>query len=187
MIGCLVAAEERLRLFLSDGQQMVDLSLGPRQDTKPLVLLVDDNAATRDVLAVFLADWGFCVEQARDPQEALVKIQSEVPAVVVADIGADGFALGREIKRDSLTAPVPVIALADGSALAQAEAAAEGGFDTLLLKPCLPTDVLREIRQTTNRTRALRAEAADLRDKATKLMRDTQSAFEQLADTMKRP
>jgi two-component system phosphate regulon response regulator PhoB len=92
---------------------MVELSQATAPDS-PLILLVDDDADTREMYGLWLSSSGFAVDQARDANEALTKVKSAMPDVVVTDVtlpGIDGFALCREIRRDDRTARIPVIAV----------------------------------------------------------------------------
>jgi two-component system cell cycle response regulator DivK len=135
----------------------------------PLVLLVDGDADTREMYAVFLADSGYRVEQARDGAEALSKTHSALPDIVVADIklpGMDGVSLCREIRRDGLTARIPVIAVTGYASPNRVEEAKRAGFERLLIKPCLPDLLLAEIRQAIEAARDLSERGRALQAKA---------------------
>jgi signal transduction histidine kinase/ActR/RegA family two-component response regulator len=114
------------------------------------VLIVDDDATTRELLAALLGERGAHVATVDSAAAALAWLDSEVPSIVVADIGMpdqDGLSLMRAIRRRTarLGGHVPAIAL---SAFARAEdrrAALAAGFDDYLTKPALPSDVLSAI------------------------------------------
>jgi CheY-like chemotaxis protein len=119
---------------------------------------------------------GFDVASAVDASEALTKIAQLLPDVVIADVGlpgTDGFALCRQIKDDDRTAAIPVIGVSGYSFEDRDERARRAGFDTLILKPCLPDDLVAQITTTVEKTRqscgdaaALCMHAADLREGA---------------------
>ena len=54
-------------------------------DSKPHILLVDDEAAITDNLAPFLTRSGFTVSTAGDGEEALTMVDTESPDLIVSD------------------------------------------------------------------------------------------------------
>ncbi len=155
----------------------------------PVVLLVDDDPDTNELYAMSLTGSGFAVEQATSGEDALARIGSVVPDIVVADIvlpGMDGFALCREIKRDERTAHVPVIAVTGYSSPTRMEEATRAGFQALLLKPCLPDDLLAQIRRSIAETRALCGASRELQAKSATLRRAAREIRDTLSETMKR-
>jgi signal transduction histidine kinase/CheY-like chemotaxis protein len=78
------------------------------------VLVVDDDAATRDVLRRTLAREGWTVAEAQDGYEALALLERSTPppAVVVLDLimpGMDGFQVLEAIRRSEAWRGVPVV------------------------------------------------------------------------------
>jgi CheY-like chemotaxis protein len=113
------------------------------------VLVVDDDATTRELLTTLLDDRGARVATADSAAAALAWLESDTPAIVLADIGMpgrDGLSLIRAIRRrPDRAGHVPAIAL---SAYARAEdrrAALAAGFDDYLTNPALPSDVVQAI------------------------------------------
>jgi two-component system response regulator MtrA len=75
------------------------------------ILLVDDDASLLVVLAEQLHDDGYEVATARDGQEALRRLESGWPDLILLDLmmpRVDGLALARQIKAD---ADLPIIVL----------------------------------------------------------------------------
>ena len=111
------------------------------------VLVVDDDATTRELLATLLSDRGAHVATADSAAAALEWLDAHQPAIVLADIGMpgqDGLSMMRAIRRRPAAkgGDVPSIAL---SAFARAEdrrAALSAGFDDYLTKPALPGAVV---------------------------------------------
>lgn len=76
------------------------------------VLIVDDEPDVRFVLRVALEKGGFAVEEAQDGLEALSKLKSVSPAVILLDImmpKMDGYAFHQKLKEDPQTADIPVV------------------------------------------------------------------------------
>ena len=117
---------------------------------KPLILVVDDYADNREMYSAFLRFQGLEVVEAANGNEALEHAFRRVPDLVVMDLslpGVDGWQATRLLKADPRTKHVPVLAVT-GHALAGApEEAANAGCDGFLTKPCLPEDLVKEIRK----------------------------------------
>ena len=80
------------------------------------ILVVDDEPQIRRVMRATLTAQGYTIVEARDGQEALEKLRSERPDLVLLDMNMpvmDGLEACREIRRDS---EVPVIMLTVRSA-----------------------------------------------------------------------
>jgi len=110
------------------------------------VLVVDDELEAREVLTTLLAGCGAEVGSVGSVREALERVASRAPDVVLADIAMpdqDGYALVREMR--SRGAHIPAIAVtALASAEDRARAMAEG-FEAHLTKPVDPTEVLAAV------------------------------------------
>jgi two-component system cell cycle response regulator DivK len=116
----------------------------------PLVLVVDDFADNREMYARFLEFSGFQVMQAANGEEALKRAFERTPALVVMDLslpGLDGWEATRRLKADARTHAVPVVAVTGHALAGSAERAEEAGCDGYITKPCLPADLVAEIRR----------------------------------------
>lgn len=79
------------------------------------ILLVEDNADYRRLLARFLADRGYHVTEAGDGQEALEKLDRSTPGLVVTDWEMprlDGIQLVEELRRRWPNLPILMISAA---------------------------------------------------------------------------
>jgi signal transduction histidine kinase/CheY-like chemotaxis protein len=79
---------------------------------KPVVLLIDDDPAVRDVFGRYLSKEGYDVRQAADGKSGLELARAVKPAVIILDVmmpGMDGWAVLGELKNDPELRPVPVI------------------------------------------------------------------------------
>lgn len=89
---------------------MTTPSLAPPR--APIVLVVDDVAANRELLDAQLHDLGYDVRQARDGVEAIEAIGQQEPDLVLLDIDMprlDGIAVCRRIKAHPVRRLVPVV------------------------------------------------------------------------------
>jgi CheY-like chemotaxis protein len=76
------------------------------------VLIVDDDPANLEILAVTLLDSGFNVRTAVSASEALTEARRLPPSLVLADVmmpGMDGYELCAALKQDPQLAAVPVV------------------------------------------------------------------------------
>lgn len=76
------------------------------------VLLVDDSATDRHVLAQVIAAGGYEVIEAASAEEAGERIASARPDAIVMDIvmpGKNGFEATRELTRDPATRDIPIL------------------------------------------------------------------------------
>jgi DNA-binding NtrC family response regulator len=109
-------------------------------DTAPArVLVVEDDGAARRGLTELLRAWGYTAEAAIDGEEALEKITSFRPTIILADLvmpRLDGFELLRRLK-DQLTDLIFILLTAQGSVDSAVAAMKEGAYD-YLTKPVDP-------------------------------------------------
>jgi twitching motility two-component system response regulator PilH len=76
------------------------------------VLIVDDSPTERYFLTELLTKNGFNVSAAENAEEALIKLKSQTPDLILMDVvmpGQNGFQLTRQISRDPATQNIPVI------------------------------------------------------------------------------
>ena len=125
------------------------------------VLIVEDDSATRVGLAELVRAWGFQTDEAANGEDALQKITSFRPAIIVSDLvmpRMGGLELLRAIK-DQLSDLTLVLLTAQGTVESAVEAIKEGAYDylskpvdpqrlrILLQKAVERQETLREVRQ----------------------------------------
>jgi CheY-like chemotaxis protein len=79
---------------------------------KQAVLVVDDDEAVRELVAIILGEEGYAVRTAASGSEALSVAQQEQPAVVLMDVnmpGLDGLSACRRLRADERLAALPVV------------------------------------------------------------------------------
>jgi CheY-like chemotaxis protein len=107
-----------------------------------LILVVDDEMDARDFLKVALSGYGAEVITAASAAEALEKIQSDHPHLLVSDIGMpgdDGYALIRSIRSRSIE--IPAIAVTAFARSEDASRALQEGFQRHMSKPVEPEEL----------------------------------------------
>jgi two-component system, cell cycle response regulator DivK len=105
----------------------------------PLVLVVDDYADGREMVAEYLTFRGFQVLEARDGDEAIALARTMKPQIVLMDLqmpGIDGWEATRILKSDPETCNIAVVALTAHALKREVEAAFKVGCDVVIPKPC---------------------------------------------------
>lgn len=116
-----------------------DNSLVPesQQDSKPIVVIVEDNEDIRNYVRETLED-EFTVLQAKNGEEGWSVILRTVPDILISDIMMpvmDGIELCTRIKRDVRVSHIPVILLTAKDTLESRSEGYEAGADSYLTKP----------------------------------------------------
>ncbi|MCP3098149.1 response regulator [Myxococcus sp. K15C18031901] len=117
---------------------------------KPLVLVVDDYDDAREMYAEYLEFSGFRVAQARNGQEALDQAFALTPDIILMDLSLpiiDGWEATRRLKNDARTRAIPVVALTGHAMTGQSDEAKGAGCDSFVTKPCLPDELVAEVRR----------------------------------------
>jgi len=112
------------------------------------VLVVDDDADTREGLCLALEVNGARVTPAESATAALAALARRVPDVIVSDIGMPG-GTGLDLMRSvrSQFGAVPAIAISGYASREDREAALDAGFVEHLAKPVDPGILLNELRR----------------------------------------
>jgi hypothetical protein len=110
------------------------------------VLVVDDDAATRELLHALFEQAEATVTVTDSAAAAFAAVQARPPEVIIADIGLpveDGCSLMRRIRAlPPPAADIPAIALSAYTRAEDRDAAYAAGFDQFVGKPALPQDLL---------------------------------------------
>ncbi len=124
------------------------------KNERPRVLLVDDYPDAREMYSEYLQFSGFDVIEAANGMEALQRAADQAPDIILMDLSLpvmDGWEATRRLKADSRTADIPVVALTGHALAGISEGAKQAGCDAFVTKPCLPEDLVREIRKVLDR------------------------------------
>lgn len=104
----------------------------------PKILLVEDNEMNRDMLSRRLARRGYDVVVAVDGEEGIRLARSEQPDLVLMDMSLpviDGWEATRQLKADTATSRLPVIALTAHAMEGDRDKALDSGCDDFDTKP----------------------------------------------------
>jgi len=88
-----------------------------RQDVRPLVLIIDDEPDHAEIVATLLERRGFLAATAPDGRYGVELAGRLKPDVVLLDVrmpAVDGYATARELRRNAVTAKVPIVFLSAG-------------------------------------------------------------------------
>lgn len=102
------------------------------------VLLVEDNELNQDMLSRRLTRKGYEVTIAGDGEQAIRMVAENPPDLILMDIslpGRDGHDITRQLKSDTGTCAIPVIALTANAMASDREAALAAGCDDYDTKP----------------------------------------------------
>ena len=116
----------------------------------PLILVVDDYQDAREMYAEYLQFSGFRVAEARNGNEAVEQAFALKPALILMDLslpGMDGWEATRRLKADETTRHIPIVALTGHALAGASEGARRAGCDSFVTKPCLPDDLVIEVRR----------------------------------------
>src|SRR5215212_6655610 len=159
------------------------------------VLVVEDDPSTRLGLSELVRTWGFTTDAAGDGEEALQKITSFRPSIIISDLvmpRMDGLGLLRALKDEGGDFTV-VILTAQGTVETAVEAIKEGAYD-YLTKPIEPqrlTILLDKIVERLDTLREVKVLRKQLRDQgsfgqmvgSSSQMRKVYQTIEQAAPT----
>ena len=119
------------------------------------VLIVDDEAAIREMVSLALETAKFNVLEASDSQEGRAIIIDSQPDVVLLDWmmpGTTGLELLRRLRRDPLTEKIPVILLTAKTSEDSKITGLDSGADDFISKPFSPKELVSRIRAVIRRS-----------------------------------
>jgi len=113
------------------------------------ILVVEDNADSRELIHVLLTRMGFDVLDALDGREGLYKAHAEHPDLIITDIGMphlDGIGMIRELRAQSYFEKLPIVALTSYGRK-QREEAIEAGANRVLRKPSVFDSLVKAVKE----------------------------------------
>jgi DNA-binding response OmpR family regulator len=115
----------------------------------PLILVADDDADLRALVAYRLESAGYEVVQAVDGQQAVELAFERAPDVVVLDLmmpKLDGYEVARRLRADERTHSVPVLLLTSRSQERDVAAGFDAGANDYVTKPFSPAELQVRVR-----------------------------------------
>lgn len=125
----------------------------PADETKlppSKILVVDDNAQNRELLEAYMEELeGVATIPAADGLEALAKVASERPDLILLDImmpKMSGFEVCRTLKADPATRDIPVIMVTALHEMGDVDRAVEAGTNDFITKPVNRLDLIARVK-----------------------------------------
>lgn len=118
------------------------------------ILLVEDEPAIQELIAVNLQHAGHHVIRARDAEGALGIVKSALPDLLLIDWmlpGMSGISLARQLRHEERTRAIPIILLTARSEEADKIAGLEAGADDYVTKPFSVRELLARIKAVLRR------------------------------------
>ena len=113
------------------------------------LLLADDSVTIQRVIELTFADENIQVVTVGDGQQAIDRIKSDPPDIVLADTGmpeCDGYDIATFVKADPALAHIPVVLLTGAFEPVDGDRARLAGCDGVLVKPFEPQAVIGRVR-----------------------------------------
>jgi two-component system phosphate regulon response regulator PhoB len=122
------------------------------------VLIVDDEAAIREMIAIALEMAGYHCLEASNCQDAHASIIDHKPDMILLDWmlpGTSGIEFTRQLKRDDLTREVPIILLTAKGEEDNKVQGLESGADDYITKPFSPRELVARLKAVLRRATPL--------------------------------
>ena len=120
----------------------------------PMILVVEDEPAIRELLKVNLGAAGYEVHEAPDAERARIELARELPDLLLLDWmlpGQSGLALARQLRSTARTRQLPIIMLTARSDEADKVAGLEAWVDDYVTKPFSPRELKARIKSVLRR------------------------------------
>ena len=122
------------------------------QDNKKKILIADDESSLRTLLKAVISTENskYEIVEAEDGDQALAKIESEKPDLVILDVmmpGHTGFEVCEKVKQDANLKNTIVLILTAKGQQTDKEWAKSVGADCFLSKPFSPLELLKTIEE----------------------------------------
>jgi DNA-binding response OmpR family regulator len=114
------------------------------------ILLVEDDGDLIELLSFNLKASGFSVGTAKDGVEGLKKARTLAPDLILLDLmlpELDGFAVCEILRRDPLTATIPIVILTAWSSELARLTVLHAGANAFLTKPFSPRRLVARVQQ----------------------------------------
>lgn len=117
-------------------------------DKKSKILIADDNEPNCELLDAYLDEVDCEVEMAVDGQDALAKVVSFQPDLILLDVmmpKLSGFEVCRKLKDDPETRSIMILMVTALNELGDIERAVEAGTDDFLSKPVNKIELVKRV------------------------------------------
>ncbi len=118
--------------------------------SRPVILHVEDNPSNRKVVQHILRGVDVTLLETTDGERGLAMAKESLPSLILLDMhlpGASGYEVVAQLKADSRTQDIPVIALTSDAMTPDEDRARAAGCDDYVAKPFRPHQLLEAIRR----------------------------------------
>jgi DNA-binding response OmpR family regulator len=160
-----------------------------RVSPKSRVLIADADATAREACREPFAGAECDVVEAADGRDALVLALTKAPTLVVTELDLpllNGFDLCEILRRDRVTAKVPIIGVSHRTSAVDIGRAKRVGANAVLTKPVSGEDLLLEARELLNRSNELLAESRAVQERSNEALRES-AALLVRSENLRRP
>jgi cyclic di-GMP phosphodiesterase len=119
------------------------------RDASGVILLVDDDAKSREIVRYFLQNQGHRTLEASSGEEALDLTRKNLPDLILLDVemaGISGFEVVKRLKDDSKTRHIPVLMITGLADRKSRLRSLENGAEDYLIKPLDPAELKTKVR-----------------------------------------
>lgn len=137
--------KEDLKAFINDRMQHLPIA---ESSQKNKILIVDDDPAIQKLLNKMLSNNGYSIEIASDGFEAGFKTIQFKPDLMILDLfmpGMDGFEVCKQIKNNSTTSHIKIIAFTGYDTPENKDRIIQAGADGYLAKPVERAVLLKNV------------------------------------------
>lgn len=134
---------------------MISAAPGRGSSRLRLVLLVERDDDTREMYAEYLTSVAVGIQEAADGRDALAWAIASPPDLIVTETrlpGINGYQLCALLRSEPTTRHIPIVVLTGDGYQADVAHARAAGADAVLIKPCLPSVLLAEMRRVMARS-----------------------------------
>lgn len=124
------------------------------------ILIVEDDLESLKLIGLMLQSRGYQIVAAQNGLQALSKVATEFPDLVILDVmmpGMDGYEVARRLRADPNTAAIPIIMLTARGQVTDKVTGFEAGADEYLVKPVHPAELVSRIESLLTRAARLGA------------------------------
>jgi len=113
------------------------------------ILIVEDNEDSRELVVKVLRNKGYIMVEAVDGEEAIEKVVSERPDLVLLDISIpklDGYEVAKRLKNREDVKDIPIVAVTAHAMKGDREKIIAAGFEGYISKPVNVRELPEQVR-----------------------------------------
>ncbi len=125
-------------------------AVSPRFRMPRTILLADDHEDNRLALLTVLEREGYRTLGAANGHQAVQVAREHQPDLILMDLAMpvmDGRQAMQELRANPQTARIPIVVLTAMALSVDRDRLVSEGFDGLLIKPCMPPNLVAEVRR----------------------------------------